>query len=139
MFGSISAWAGLATAGVSGLGAVKTLVQVASGRSVEMQEIAFYFGAAAVAVYFGLGAGLVAGGAVAGISQAIAGGEVPRAAGYVAVIVGGAVGLAIIVVLAQAGVLFDYQGTDGFGRGVIGLLGLFAVGGGIYLWRRNAK
>jgi hypothetical protein len=131
--------AGLLTGGVGVVAALKSLVEVGSGHSLGLQRMAFYLGGAVFCVYGGVVGAIMVGAGLALVTNVFVGEDWPEGVAAVVVCIDIAAGLALLIVLAFAGVVFDYNGTDGFGRAFTALCGLAAVTGGLYLWRSRAK
>jgi len=131
---------GLLSAAIGALGTIQTFVQVGTGREFSLQLLGFWIGASAVSMYVAAAVGLAAGGILYGAIDALSGKkEVPDSVIATCLGAGGLVGVAFAVVMIMQGVLFDYDNMDGIGRGTMGVLGLAALGLGIWVWRRGLK
>ena len=128
---------GLVTGAIAAVGVIKTIAEIGTGTSLSIQQVAYYLGAAAIAVYIGVVVVIVVAAVVMlPLSYATGHGDDPPdglAAFGVSV---GALAAVFMLYLLMTGPLADYEGTDAFGRASIALLGVAAVAGGIYLARR---
>lgn len=131
-----------AVAYVSGaIGVVATLksfAETSTGMTFEANRFPFYLGAAAVTVYMSIGVGIMVAGGVAAASSALGIDEDKSTNAVLAV--AAVVALLMLTTLVQAGVIFDYDGTDAFGRTAIAVLGILVVGGGLwYAFKRTGE
>jgi hypothetical protein len=53
-----------------------------------------------------------------------------------AFVTGGMIGIVGAAVVVLQGVLFDCEGTDGFGRGAMALIGLASLAAAVWAWRK---
>jgi hypothetical protein len=129
---------GLLTGAIAVLTAAKTVIEIGSGKQFGLQQIAFYAGASAIAVYLAAGAGLMLFAALGGGLVWLNGGkDISKSITYGLLAIGSLAGLVVAVLVILAGVLFNYENTDAFGRAAVALIGLTAVAGGVYLYSRN--
>ena len=89
-------------------------------------QFPFYLGAGAIAAYLSVGIGIMVAGAVAAASSALNIDEDKLT--NVLLALAAVVALVTLITLVQAGVIFDYEGTDAFGRTAFAALGIVAVG-----------
>jgi hypothetical protein len=122
----------LVLAAIAVLGGIKTIVAAGAGQDVTVQEVAFYFGGAAVFLAVGLLAAIGIGAWLVSILE-----DVPRG-DDVAVVVGIAGGLCLAIYLATTAV-WDYDAMTGGARGLVAAIGIAVMTGAVYLWRRAEK
>ena len=133
MFKHIKLIIGSITAGVAALGVIKSLLEASLGGEFSLQQVGFYMGAAAFLLWIAI---FVAG-LVAGVIMAIIGWLTKDPSDSVVLVIfaiGAVAGVTLALQVLFAGYLFDYEGTDDFGRAGIAIVGLIAVVAGAYFF-----
>jgi hypothetical protein len=133
---------GVLGAGAGAITVAKTVAAVGAGRDLSPQQVAFYFGATVIALYVAAAAGVACLSGVVSVGAALTGSDedhAPRAVTIAAIVVGAVVALGVLALLVDANVLYNYDGTDSFGRGFVGILGLLGAGIAIAAYKLAAK
>ena len=122
----------LLLAGATGVVAtLQSFVETASGTEFQANQFPYYLGATAILVYCSAGVGLLfGGGATAALLSSL--GVDDEVVGNVALGVAGVVTLIMAWALIDAGVLYDYEGTDTIGRFFVAAVGVLIVGGSVW-------
>jgi len=119
------------------LGVVKILIELASGRDFGLQQVAFYIGATAFGLYIGVAGAFTVFVVVGGLVALVMGGKDPPEV-MLWVLVGVAVtaGIVAAAVVIFAGVIFDFNSTDTFGRFAVAIIGIATLAGAVVLYGR---
>ncbi len=121
------------------IGAIKTITTETTGSALPAGHLLFYIGGSAIALYIACAAGAMFGaGAVMGLASIVRADD-SKPAGYLALAAGLLVGGVMMVLLTSAGVLWDYDGLDQFGRTFVALVGLAMLALPVYLYVRDRK
>jgi len=118
------------------IGAIKTITSETTGSTLPVGHLLFYIGGSAFALYIACAAAIAAGGAVMFLAST-GDAEESEPATYLAFAAGAVAAVLVLIALANAGVLWDYDGLDQFGRISVAVVGLGVLALPVYLYARG--
>jgi len=128
---------GLLLGAIAALGAIKTIVELSAGSEFSLQRVAFFIGTAAVSIYLSAGMAAFATGALVTLIGFLIGHDSAQKYLMIPILVITLAGGFLFVAYAATVFNFGYQQLDPILRGILALIGLVAIAGTIYMFRKT--